>query len=446
MAERIDIPLLRRLRKSTPPDTEREIADSELTGLLLKHLPSGSIRFYCQVGRAKRETIAHHQGSGGRGIKRDGGVLYAVDAVDVLDRNKPDIALTWIRKEVLRLQGKTLDGVDYGAERAAQKRVPTLAAFLDETKEESYGWWVVNSRKDGAASLARIKSNFLGPFGKTPLDEITHQRLDTWRIKRLKGIGMRQATRETCNRDTGALRSALAKAVAWKLLTVHPLDGFEPATVDRHRRSIRRLYDNEIGALMEVLEAREERLREERRSGNAWRQKRDYDLLPSLDGRYADALLPAVELSLATGMRKGETFALTWRMVDLKNRVIRLPGEKTKSFLSREIPLNSGTLALLGKWKAQGRSRGYVFGTSDGHLTTLRKSFNQALAAAGITATAEGKVTWHSLRHTFGSRLGDAGVPAGTIKELLGHASLETTERYVKASEKSKLAAVEALG
>jgi integrase len=224
------------------------------------------------------------------------------------------------------------------------------------------------------------------------------------------------------------------------------LDGFEPAAVDRHRRSIRRLYDNEITALMEVLEAREERLRDERRSGNAWREQRGYALLPGLDGVYADMLRPAVELSLETGMRKGETFALTWRMVDLKNRLIRLPGEKTKSFLSREIPLNNRALAMLRQWRLQqGRARGYVFGKSGGHLTTLRKSFNLALAAAGIAATAEGKVTWHSLRHSFGSRLGDAGVPAGTIKELLGHASLETTERYIKASEKSKLHAVEAL-
>jgi integrase len=169
--------------------------------------------------------------------------------------------------------------------------------------------------------------------------------------------------------------------------------------------------------------------------------------LPSLEGVYADVLRPAVELSLETGMRKGECFELTWKMVDLKNRVIRLPGEVTKSFLSREIPLNSRALAMLRQWKLQqGRSRGYVFGGSGGHLTTLRKSFSQVLDAAGIACvTGEGRVTWHSLRHTFGSRLGDAGVPAGTIRELMGHASLATTQRYLKPSDKSKRAAVEAL-
>ena len=448
MPQKINIPLLKSLVKSAPPETEQEIADSELTGLLVKHLPSGSIRFYSQVARGRRETIAHALGSGRRAVQRVGeGTLYPIDAIDVLDRHKADISLTWVRRECVRLRGKVLDGTDYGATREAQKGIPSLSTFLDESDEQSYGWWLVHNRKDGAATLARIKHCFLTPYGKKGLDEITPHLLDTWRTKRLKGTGMRKASRETCNRDTGALKSCLSKAVEWKILTAHPLAGFKPAEVDRHRRAIRRLYDSEIAALMEALEAREDRLRAERRSGNEWRAQRGYALLPSLEGVYADVLRPAVELSLETGMRKGECFELTWKMVDLKNRVIRLPGEVTKSFLSREIPLNSRALAMLRQWKLQqGRSRGYVFGGSGGHLTTLRKSFSQVLDAAGIACvTGEGRVTWHSLRHSFGSRLGDAGVPAGTIKELLGHASLATTQRYLKPSDKSKQAAVEAL-
>ena len=161
-----------------------------------------------------------------------------------------------------------------------------------------------------------------------------------------------------------------------------------------------------------------------------------------------DALRPAVELSLESGMRKAECFGLTWQMVDLKQRVIRLPGEVTKSFTSRDIPLNDRALTVLSKWKMQhGRpSKGYVFPGNTGHLTTMKKSFYKALEKAGIERiTAEGRVTWHSLRHSFGSRLGEANVDVETLRELMGHASLAVTVRYLKSAKERKREAVEAL-
>ena len=450
MPQKINIPLLKKLVHSeSAPEREREITDSELTGLLLKHLPSGAVRFYVQVARGRRETIAHAQGSGRRAVKREGeGTLWPVDARDVLDRDNKAITLSWVRAEAKRLQGLVLNGSDYNAVRRQQRGIPTLREFLDENIEDSYGWWVTHNRKTGAATLARLKHCFLKTYGEVKLDQLTPGLLDAWRTKRLKGIGMRKATRETTNRDTGALKACLSKAVEWDILTAHPLARFKPAKVDLHRRAIRRLYEPEIEALRKALEAREERLREERRRGNAWREDRSYTLLPSLDGVYVDALLPAVELSPETGMRKAECFGLTWGMIDLRQRVIRLPGEVTKSFTSRDIPLNDRALTVLSKWKMQhGRpSEGYVFAGSTGHLTTMKKSFYKALEAAGIERiTAEGRVTWHSLRHSFGSRLGEKNIDAETLRELMGHADLKTTSKYLHTDEKRMRAAIEKL-
>ena len=126
MSQKIDIPMLKRLVKSTKPETEQEITDADQVGMLLKHLPSGAVRFYVQVARGRRETIAHAQGSGRRAVQREGeGKLYPVDATDVLDRNKPEISLTWVRKECARLKGTALDGTDRGAARQAQRSIPT---------------------------------------------------------------------------------------------------------------------------------------------------------------------------------------------------------------------------------------------------------------------------------------------------------------------------------
>ena len=83
--------------------------------------------------------------------------------------------------------------------------------------------------------------------------------------------------------------------------------------------------------------------------------------------------------------------------------------------------------------------RGRVF-----PVANLKKSYHKALADAGIErARADGKkINWHSLRHTFGTRLGRKTDPE-TVRELMGHADLKTTMRYFHTSDKRKRAAIE---
>jgi integrase len=59
----------------------------------------------------------------------------------------------------------------------------------------------------------------------------------------------------------------------------------------------------------------------------------------------------------------------------------------------------------------------------------LRKRFKAALARAGVR-----EVRFHDLRHTFGTRMAAQGVPARTLQEWMGHASLVTTEIYADYS------------
>lgn len=67
------------------------------------------------------------------------------------------------------------------------------------------------------------------------------------------------------------------------------------------------------------------------------------------------------------------------------------------------------------------------------------KSRGQVCKRAGIT-----NLHWHDLRHTFGTRMAEAGHSEATISELMGHSDPKTTRRYTHGTEAAKRAAVEA--
>ena len=71
--------------------------------------------------------------------------------------------------------------------------------------------------------------------------------------------------------------------------------------------------------------------------------------------------------------------------------------------------------------------------------TELRRPFDSACREAGIKG-----FRWHDLRHTFGTRLAEAGHSEATIAELMGHSDPKTTRRYTHGTERAKRAAVEA--
>jgi integrase len=81
----------------------------------------------------------------------------------------------------------------------------------------------------------------------------------------------------------------------------------------------------------------------------------------------------------------------------------------------------------------------YVFVNPDTgtRYTDVKKSFSAACRKAGIT-----DFRFHDLRHTFGTRLADAGVDVVKIKELMGHASIVTTMRYIHATDQGKRGAI----
>ena len=150
-------------------------------------------------------------------------------------------------------------------------------------------------------------------------------------------------------------------------------------------------------------------------------------------------LKPIVILALNTGMRRGEILNLKWQDLDFRRGIIHL--FKTKNNEKREIPMNDAVRTALIKVRKHSNSP-YIFCGEDGKpFHDNRTSFFTALRKSDII-----KFRFHDLRHTFASQLVMSGVDLNTVRELLGHKSLEMTLRYAHLSPDHKKRAVDILG
>ena len=160
-----------------------------------------------------------------------------------------------------------------------------------------------------------------------------------------------------------------------------------------------------------------------------------------------------VVFAFYTGMRLDEIVNLKWKNVDLQNRTITVGDESftTKGRNQRFIPMSAEAFEVLVRRKqpstketpsrltdgqafilplANGENIScYVFCKSDGSKFTgnyFSKRFKKTCIMTGL----DNAIHFHSLRHSFASNLVQKGVPLYSIKELLGHSSISTTEIY----------------
>lgn len=147
-----------------------------------------------------------------------------------------------------------------------------------------------------------------------------------------------------------------------------------------------------------------------------------------------DWLREILIFALNTGMRKGEILSLEWRDVDFARSVLVVM--KSKNRERRTLPLNSRIYGLLME-KQLKRVAGsdIVFSTSRGTrilARNLSRAFYVARKRAGIN-----DFRFHDLRHTFATRLVQAGVDIYKVQRLLGHKTPAMTQRYAHHSPES---------
>jgi len=150
--------------------------------------------------------------------------------------------------------------------------------------------------------------------------------------------------------------------------------------------------------------------------------------------------LAIVELFYSTGMRLSELQGLTLEQLDLVSERVRVMGKGRKE---RIVPVGRMAVrALRHYYEARnavmaGSTRGdrrAVFVGQTGKRLTVRQIQNIVGAFLKQVADDQGLST-HSLRHTFATHLLDSGADLMAVKELLGHASLSTTQIYTHTSK-----------
>jgi integrase len=233
-----------------------------------------------------------------------------------------------------------------------------------------------------------------------PLTEIAPMQIEAYKIQRRGKIAD-----STVNRELALLKRMFNLAITWDLYS-----GLNPV------RKVK--FFREFNNRLRVLNPEEEK-------------KLLQDAIPYLQD--------LIRFAVNTGLRTGEIFSLRWSHVDLNRGILSVFASKTQTI--REIPLNSEARKVLEAWKLNQKNEIVFYNPQTGKpFVDLKAGFALACEKAGIA-----DVTWHTLRHTFASRLVNSGVDIVTVKELLGHSSISVTMRYAHTNIESKRAAVEKL-
>jgi integrase/recombinase XerC len=145
-----------------------------------------------------------------------------------------------------------------------------------------------------------------------------------------------------------------------------------------------------------------------------------------------------LEVLYGSGLRASEAVALDWRDIALAERLAHV--RRGKGGKDRYVPLSRPASAALARLRTiAGAPGGPVFRNPRGTRLTSRsvaRVLQRALARAGLS-----DINPHALRHSCATHLLDDGADLRSIQELLGHASLATTQRYTHVSLKQLRAA-----
>lgn len=225
----------------------------------------------------------------------------------------------------------------------------------------------------------------------------------------------RTLTPATVNRIMATLRHMLTCACEeWDLMPVNPFKGKKSLMLKENNTKKRFLSADEIQRL-----------------------------LANSPPHLQDVIVGAIN----SGMRRTELLTLTWQQIKWDENRIELP--KTKSGKAQDCILNQPLIDLFKRIRQRPVvDSKFVFIWQDwqGNYKPIRcakTAFRTACEKAGIPygRDIENGITFHTLRHTYGSHLVMRGATIYEVRDLMRHSDVKTTTRYAHLSDEAKQAA-----
>jgi len=246
------------------------------------------------------------------------------------------------------------------------------------------------------ANYGRDLRSFLNSQGDMPVINIRRQHIQDWLVA-LHASGMAPAS---IARRLSAIRSFLDMAVSSHWCKENAAAGLRPPKLPK--RLPRSLPPEQTQLLLDKTGAKTE--------------QRDIALLATMYG---------------CGLRVSELVGLSVTDISLDMAELRVFGKGRKE---RVVPIPDGALKLLrcyleARQQYADVAQQAVFLNRNGSRLSVR-SVQGMLKKRALATGADISVTPHRLRHAFATHLLAGGVDLRSIQELLGHASLTTTERY----------------
>jgi len=209
-----------------------------------------------------------------------------------------------------------------------------------------------------------------------------------------------------------------------------------------------------VGSKFQILWPKLKRLEENHDVGRALEPDEERAILEMAAKNRSRLIYPFLYTLAWTGMRSDEARTLRWSQVNFEGGEVVVGKSKTEAGKGRRIPMSANLKAVLTthasmcaaklgelrpEWFAFPLSNRLAFKDPTKPVTTMKTAWESVREAAKVDCRL------HDLRHSFCTKLAEAGVPESTMLDMMGHVSMAMLRRYSHIRAQARREAIDAL-